>query len=360
MRKKVLAIFILFTLTACQSNNNEHSSEEAKPKVSSTYENVVAVNVIESKFRSFPLEVITTGKISALTQANISFKTTGVIEKITVSNNTIVKAGQVLAILNNEQELITLQQALDVLQDTRIELNKLLLEFGGKDRDTTSVSKRILENIKSKSGINKALTNVRDARLKLENTYLKAPYMGVIANLKTKAYNPTPTSEPFCTLLNRESLVVESSILESELEAINVGQETRVKSLAYSQKEYIGKVSEINPVVNDQGLISIKVKIQNPDQHLLEGMNAQVIIQKKLQNQIVIPKGAIVERSGKKVVFVYENGFAKWNYVTVSHENSRDVAISEGLKIGQKVIIDGNLNLGHDSKVVIENNSSKL
>ena len=348
--------FLVFGFTACQSDNSEAKKEtEAEKQVSKTTDNVVAVRLAESRVKSFPLQVLATGKITALTQAKINFKTSGFIEKIMVSNSSIVKAGQILAVLDNEQQRIALQQAQDQLQDAKVELDKLLVEFGGKDRDTASVSNRILENIKSKSGIIKALTSVRDAKLKLENTYLKAPYAGVIANLKTKAYNPTPTTEPFCTILSRAHLVVEVSILESELGVITLGAFAKVKSLAYSARNYVGKVSEINPVVNEQGLVLVKVSIQNPDQYLLEGMNAQVIIEKNLQNQIVIPKEAVVERSGKKVVFVYENGLAKWNYVTIAHENSQEVAISEGLKVGQKVIVEGNLNLGHDAKVAIEN-----
>jgi len=360
MQKPILTIYLLFILTACQPNNSEQTKEEeGKSMVSQTTENVITVKLAVSKIKSFPLQVMATGKVTALTQAKINFKTSGVIEKIMVSNSASVKAGQILAVLDNEQQRIALQQAQDVLQDTRVELNKLLLEFGGKDRDTTSVSNRIMENIKAKSGITKALTNVRDAQLKLENTYLKAPYAGVIANLKTKAYNTTPITEPFCTILSRESLVVEVSILESELGIITLGQIAKVKSLAYSERNYVAKVSEINPVVNEQGLVLIKVRIQNPDQYLMEGMNAQVIVEKNLQNQIVIPKEAVVERSGKKVVFVYENGLAKWNYVMVAHENSQEVAISEGLKVGQKVIVEGNLNLGHDAKVFVNEGNDK-
>ncbi|MEA5259382.1 efflux RND transporter periplasmic adaptor subunit [Arcicella aquatica] len=348
-------LFSIVFITACQpTNSEEQKEEEGKAKVSQTTENVVSVKLAESKLKSFPLQILATGKVSALTQAKINFKTTGVIEKIMVSNSSVVKSGQVLAVLDNEQQRIALQQAQDNLQDVRVELNKLLLEYGGKDRDTSSVSRRIMENIKAKSGYTKALTSVRDAELKLENTYLKAPYAGVIANLKTKAYNPTPVTEPFCTILSRDALVVEVSVLESELGVITLGQIAKVKSLAYSEKNYIGKVFEINPVVSEQGLVLIKVRIQNPDQYLLEGMNAQVIIEKKLQNQIVVPKEAVVERSGKKVVFTYDNGFAKWNYITVAHENSEEIAISEGLKAGQKVIVEGNLNLGHDAKVIVE------
>ncbi len=360
MHKPILITYFFFTLTACQSNNSQEQKEaEGKSNISQTAENVVRVKIAESTIKAFPLQVLATGKVSALIQAKINFKTTGIIEKILISNSSMVKSGQILAVLDNEQQRVALQQAQDNLQDTKVELNKLLLEYGGKDRDTSSVSKRIMENIKAKSGYTKALTGVRDAELKLENTYLKAPYTGVIANLKTKAYNPSPTTEPFCTILSRDAMVVEVSILESELSVITLGQVAKVKSLAYADRNYIGKVSEINPMVNEQGLVLIKVRIQNPDQYLLEGMNAQVIVEKKLQNQIIVPKEAVVERSGKKVVFVYENGFAKWNYVTIAHENSQEVAISEGLKAGQKVIVEGNLNLGHDAKVLINEEDEK-
>ncbi|MFL0162784.1 efflux RND transporter periplasmic adaptor subunit [Aquirufa salirivi] len=351
LKISIYSFSVLF-ISACQNTSHDDGEVAAIHSTIGSLK-VHAVQIAESKIQHFPLQVLATGKISALVQAKINFKTTGVIEKILIKNSSLVKEGQVLAILENEQQKIALQQSFDILQDARLELNKLVLEYGGKDRDTNSVSKRILENIKAKSGFNKALTNLRDARLKLENTYLKAPYAGIIANLKTKAFNPSSSSEPFCTLLSKENMVVELSILESELGIVNVGQHAIVTSLAFPDRKYTGIVTEINPMVNEQGLVLLKVKIVNPDQYLLEGMNAQVIIEKILARQVVVPKEAVVERSGKKVVFVYEDGLAKWKFVTVSHENSQDLAISEGLSGGQKVIVKGNLNLGHDAKVEI-------
>jgi multidrug efflux pump subunit AcrA (membrane-fusion protein) len=142
MCRVVILIYFFIGLTACQPSDSEKTKEEeeGKSKVLQTSETVVTVKLAESKIKSFPLQVMATGKVTTLTQANINFKTTGVIEKILVQNSATVKAGQVLAVLDNAQQRIALQQAQDNLQDTRVELNKLLLEFGGKDRDTTSVS----------------------------------------------------------------------------------------------------------------------------------------------------------------------------------------------------------------------------
>ena len=85
MQKPILTTYLLFILTACQSNNSvEQKEEEGKSKVSQTSENVVTVKLAASKIKSFPLQVMATGKVTALTQAKINFKSSGVIEKIMV------------------------------------------------------------------------------------------------------------------------------------------------------------------------------------------------------------------------------------------------------------------------------------
>jgi hypothetical protein len=37
--------------------------------------------------------------------------------------------------------------------------------------------------------------------------------------------------------------------------------------------------------------------------------------------------------------------------VTIAHENDTEIALSEGIKAGDVVIVEGNLNLGHDARV---------
>jgi RND family efflux transporter MFP subunit len=261
----------------------------------------------------------------------------------------------VLAVLDNRQASVAILQAQDQVKKAGFALNKLLIEYGGKDLDTLSVRPRFLESVKIQSGYYEAQTALQNAQLQYDNTFLKAPYAGIIANLKTKAHNQASLSEPFCTILSNNNIAAEAFVLESELSVVQVGQSAKILPLAFADKTYIGKVYEINPQVNQQGLVAIKIRIQNPDRFLLDGMNCRIVIEKTLPNQLVIPKSAIVERSGRKVVFVYENGLAKWHYVTVSHENENEVIISEGLKVGELVIIEGNLNLGHDAKVKTSN-----
>ena len=348
-------LFSLLLFTGCTLPKSEEEAEAIAAKNPAT--NVITVvQTSPARHQTFPLQLLSNGRVSAQGRASLQFKVQGLIEHIYVSNGQSVSAGQLLAALDNSTQQMAVEQAQVQLKEARLELNKLLIEYGGEDNDSASVKPRIWEAVKTKSGYYRAQANLSSARLVLDNSYLRAPYAGVVANLKTKAHNPTSTSEPFCTLLSRAVVLVEFAVLESELSVVQVGQGARVLPVALEGRSYAATVSEVNPFVNEQGLVLVKVRIQSPDKQLFEGMNARVVIEKQLGSQLVVPKEAVVERSGRKVVFCYEAendtlGLAKWHYVTVLHENQSQVAIGEGLKAGEQVIVEGNLNLGHDAKI---------
>ena len=83
-------------------------------------------------------------------------------------------------------------------------------------------------------------------------------------------------------------------------------------------------------------------------------MNTKVIINKEVKDCIVIPKSAVLYRQNRKVVFVHEDGLAKWVYVETGEENSTHAAITDGsLNPGQEIIVSNNLNLAHETPVKI-------
>jgi RND family efflux transporter MFP subunit len=346
-----LAIVVAFS--ACQDAS---SMEEAAKTLSqnSPQERTTLVQVAISEERPFHLQVLANGKVNALLQSQLYFKAQGEIEKIHVANGDRVKAGQIMAVLDNRQQAVALEQAQNQYRKAVNDLNLEIVNYGGVDRDTNSVKPHILNVLKIKVGYYEALTAIKNAQVQYDNTFLIAPYSGIIANLKVRPHNPALLTEPFCTLLSRDNLVVEIAILESELAYVELGQSATIQLIAYRNKQsYKGRVFEINPLVSEQGLVRVKVKVENPNSDLLEGMNVNVVIEKTLPKYVIVPKTAVVERSGRKVVFTHEKGLAKWHYVTVAYENSSEVAISEGLKAGEQVIIDGNLNLGHDAPVEV-------
>jgi RND family efflux transporter MFP subunit len=233
----------------------------------------------------------------------------------------------------------------------------LLLGFGGKDGDTTSINNSLLQKLKSQSGYTLAELNLKSALMDFENTYIKAPFDGMVAGIEKQAFNQIAISDKFCSLLSFNSFDAHFSIIEKELPKLHIGQRIKISPLANDSISYWGKISEINPLVDKNGLIKVIAKVGNPDTNikedfnLISGMNVKITIENILVSQLSIPKSALVLRSGKEVVFSYEEGRAKWNYVKTNAENKCCYAVLEGLKENDTIIVEGALNLAHDAIV---------
>ena len=163
------------------------------------------------------------------------------------------------------------------------------------------------------------------------------------------------TTAEFCTVIDPHSLEASFTVLESELPLIQNGDKVEVTPFATTSLKTEGRISEINPLVDENGMVQVKAAV-NDKGKLFEGMNVRVSVQRSLGKQLVVPKTAVVLRSGKQVVFTLVDGHAYWNYVRTGLENADSYTLLEGLKEGDVVITSGNINLAHESPVkVIEN-----
>jgi hypothetical protein len=146
-------------------------------------------------------------------------------------------------------------------------------------------------------------------------------------------------------------MLIKCAILETELREVHVGQQALVEPVGFPGQSCRGTVYDINSIVDEHGLVEMTVRVQGKQEKLISGMNARVTVEHQHPSQIVIPKSAVLERNSRKVVFTYEDGLAKWNYVAVGKESDSEVALMSGISAGQEVIVSGNLNLGDKASV---------
>lgn len=311
------------------------------------------VKVAYSERKTFVSQVITNGKILGNNEIDLSFPVPGIMGKLYIRNGDLVQKGQLIAALDFSQQQLAVREAQLMLDESRVEVSDQLISQGGKRGDTTSVRPDIYAYIKLRSGYNRALLALKKAELDVSRTQLYAPTTGIIANLSVSEFSRITSDKPICLLLDRSLVLSRCSILETELGNVQIGQTAIVEPLAGSRRRYKGIVTNINPIVSTQGLVDVTVRVTDPDQALLTGMNVRIIIEKAHPHQLVVPKRAVVERGGRQVVFTYVKGLAKWNYVRTAQENDKELTISDGLSGGELVIISGNVNLGHDARVKI-------
>lgn len=355
MTKIYLSNFVCFcfllTLCSCSSKEKQKKGNE-EHAVLPDVPNPVKVMTI--KIKDFNREIISNGTLSAAKKVDLNFEQADAVAHIHVKNGQQVAAGQIIASLNQFKYKNALEQATDNLKKTKLELQDVLIGQGYRLADSLKVPKAVMELAKVRSGYNNAVTQYKLAQYNLKHIMLYAPFAGVVANLFTHQHNVPVPGTPFCTILSNAGLNANFMILESELQQVKINDRVIVTPISYGGKKTEARITEINPVVDKNGLVRVQAHL-NPsgDMKLFDGMNIKVHIQQLLTKQITIPKEALVLRSNKEVVFTMKNGKGIWNYVTTGGENSAEYLIMQGLKEGDLVIYEGNVELAHETPVAI-------
>ncbi len=336
--------------TSCKTNNKEKPDETVQQLLPDAPAEVTAVTL---KTVDFEHELVSNGKISARTVAELKFQTSETIAQIFVKNGSRVSQGQRIAILDTYSINNRLEQAKDALDRSRLEMQDVLIGQGYKLDSLGAVPADVMQLARVKSGFNTAQTQFNMATHDLQRATLSAPIGGVIANLFAKPHTLSSPSEVFCNIIDTRTLEVQFTVLENELGFIDIGDNMKIVPFSMPELEVNGRVSEINPWVNENGMVQVKATV-NYHARLVEGMNVRVSTFRSAGKQWVVPKTAVVLRTGKQVVFTVVDGRAIWNYVQTGLENATEYTItSETLKEGDQIIVSGNINLAHESPVKV-------
>ena len=330
-------------LAACSDAGKGKESEEGVATVLPSESNEVTVKVL--KRATFGHELVSNGKVTAGAMADLRFETTGVVAHIYVKNGDPVRKGQKLAELDKFRLKNKTAQAKDALEKAELELQDVLIGQGYPVGDASKVPADIMKLARVRSGYDQSLAQYELAAY--------APFDGVVANLFSKPFNEASTSEAFCSIIGTQGMEVDFTVLESELPLIKSGDKVIVTPYSDAGFRQEGRITQINPLVDDKGMVKVKAAV-NGKGRLFSGMNVRVNVHRSLGGQLVIPKSAVVLRSGKQVVFTLKDGKAQWNYVQTGLENAESYSMADdALKEGDTVIVTGNVNLAHEASVKV-------
>lgn len=353
---QILSFSLLSALFSC-SNSNIKNDDTTEKRQYTEQQNPVTVTTIQKGI--FRKEIVNNGKLVALRKCDMQFRVGEQLEKLPVKNGDFVKSGQLIAELHQSTYKRQLANAQIQLKKTKLEMLDLVIGQGYKSLDSTTMPSIIYEMASVKSGYAEAIQNLKTAQYNIESTRLTAPFPGIVANITQKQYDQVSSGKTFCTLIDNSEFEAEFRMVENEAADIRVGDE--VKLIPFSdQTVYSGRISEINPVIDENGLILAKALVKNPG-GLMDGMNVKVLVEKEIPDQLVVPKSAVLLRDNQEVLFkCIHDTLAFWTYIQTTGENTSSYSViahpDKGgtLEAGDTIIISGNLNLAHESKVVVK------
>lgn len=350
--RKIYMLVVLMSLMACKGGE-ENKEEES---IDIQEEAIVDVDTMSLRLQTFQKQLLCNGKLGAVQRADLMCPNQGtMLEKVLVVNGQRVSKGAVLAIADMHEKSQAFDRAKHDLERSKVELQDKLIGLG-YDGNLNNVPAEVLKRMEITSGYYSAKFSLESAKKALADCKLIAPFSGRIANLEAHAFQ---NGSKFCTLIDDSSFDVEFKILEAELSFVSKGQKVKISPFVNKDNEYEGVVEEINPTIDDKGLVKIKARMKNNSAKLIDGMNVRVIVESAVPKMYVVPKEAVVERDGYHVVFMYDKKTqrAVWTYVDIMYSNLNEYAITgcdrkeTEIHEGDIVITSGNQNLADDTQV---------
>ncbi len=303
------------------------------------------------------------GQAAALRRAPLAAEVTGSIVEVPVREGDFVRSGQLIARIDPSVYELDLKEAEGALEQAMSTFSELTL--GDQRIEDEAVRTERAGQARVRSGLAGAEARVEMARYDLQKTEFRAPYSGRVANLAVDVGSRIGPGDSIATIVDVSSVDVDVQVLESEIAAVARDREAMVRFTAFPGEEFTGVVVSVNPVVDPASHVGrVTVRLRNPEARFLPGMHANVRIAGSLyEDRVSVPKEAIVERSRREVVFVFEpteeggdTGLAKWRYVTTGLENEDWVEIvpsdeTDMVQEGELVLIGGHTTLTHDARV---------
>jgi RND family efflux transporter MFP subunit len=237
------------------------------------------------------------------------------------------------------------------LEKAQSALELILIEAGRKKDEVQAAAK----------GLTQAEVQVKIARLNLEKTRIRAPFAGIITDIKLSPKERIEPGRELFTLVDISRIKVKAKVLESEVGKVVAGREVELRFSAFPDRAFRGRIEAVSPVIDaEDKTCGVYVAMDNPSEEIKPGMHAEVEFPTEIfAGRLLVPQQAILVRSGRKLVFAVEGDTAKWRYVEVGLENEKFAEVLPGkepgwgVQAGDTVIVEGHITLAHDTKVSI-------
>jgi membrane fusion protein, heavy metal efflux system len=173
---------------------------------------------------------------------------------------------------------------------------------------------------------------------------VRAPLSGYVTKVNKSIGEQVGPGEAIVEISNLDTVWVEAPIFERDLSRLGGNVTATFTTPAYPEQEFKGTVLDIGAVIDEQTRATkVIFQLPNGGRALRLGMQANVRLDAGEQvSAMMIPKEAVLEHEGKKIVYVLLSGeeFER-REVTVGDELGKKVAVLSGLNKGERVVTQG-------------------
>jgi len=301
------------------------------------------------------------GNIRAFRGVDLSAETSGAVLDVFVKSGMDVKKGDLLIQLNDASDIAQLNS-----YKAMADLAKVINERDKQQLAIQAISKNVFDT--SAADAKSKAAQVEQQAALVAKKSIKAPFSGRVGIIAINPGQYVNAGDKMLTVQTLDPIFVDFTLPQSTAGMIGVGQEIEMKTDAFKDAGFKGKITAVSPKVElNTRNMQIEAIVNNPDKKVLPGMFANVTI--NLGNRVkylTLPQTAITYNPYGSTVFIARKTDrmdkqgkplieAEQVFVTTGLTRGDQVAIVKGLEPGVMVVTSGQLKLKNGTPLIINN-----
>ena len=296
-------------------------------------------------------EVRLPGTLESQLTAVVAGEVAGKVVAIEAQDGDRVKKGQVLARLRPQWYELQQREAVARLEESRarLRLAESKLARARELFEAEVISQQDMDDAVSEQTAWQGRESQNEAQiaqleLSLALLRVRAPFDGVVTRKLTEVGQWIVNGGAVAEMISLDRLEVRVDVPERYYDTLRRGTQTRISFEALPDFSLTGTIERIVPRVGDQArTFPVKISISNPDGRLGVGMLASVDLPiGETKTATMVPKDAVVRIGPDDVVYRISNGTAERVDVRSGTASGAWIAVSGGIRAGDKVIVRGN------------------
>ena len=273
MQKRIwIPLTIALLLTACRQQSHPTDSQDTRIPSDTISQ---ATGASQASDSISPLSFQTMGKVVATQYADVKFELSLPVLRVMVHNGDRVRRGQLLAEQDATRQTNAVEQYQREIEQANLQMQDVIISQGYDPEHIGNVPQRVRHIAEVKSGLLLAQNKLTAARHELNTTRVTAPFDGIVANVTAHAGQLAQVGDIVCRVIAPHQMDVEFRIMEADLNRFAVGTRLQIVPVGDEQAVYNAKVTEVNPIVDEQGTVMLRAHVATPHQ-LFDGMHVTV------------------------------------------------------------------------------------
>ncbi len=346
----------LLMIVACGGNKQQQAMAPGSGPVPVTTANVSTARV--SYYDDYP------GTVVALNQVDLRAQVSGFVTGIYVTDGAKVKKGQKLYTVDPQQYEASYEQAqanLAVQEANLVKAQKDADRYRTLDKQD-AIAKQQVDNAEAalqaaQKQVDAAKASIRAVQTNVKYTNVYAPFDGTIGISQVKVGSPVSAGQTILNTVSSDNpIAVDFTVNQNEIyRFIQLQQKSSGKGdstfrLAFGDDIYPfpGKLVLLDRAVDPQtGMLKVRLNFPNDKNMLKAGMTGKVrVLNNAGTESILIPYKAVTEQLGEFFVYVVgDSSKVNQRKVVLSKQVGTNVIIKDGLKEGDRIVVQGVQNL---------------